>query len=78
MSISSRLGSLEEAVLTGNAQMYQFHSRITDTMNNSLTAMEEFSNTIANLKKSLEGFAQALLDQAFGGDSDNVEIQGEV
>lgn len=75
ISLSSRLGRLEEIVLTGNAQMHQFHSKITESMNKSITAMEEFSNTIANLKKNLKDFVQAFIHQTLGGD--NLDIQSE-
>ncbi|KAL6887146.1 hypothetical protein HDV57DRAFT_488134 [Trichoderma longibrachiatum] len=77
MDLSARLGSLEEAVLTGNAQMYQFHAKVTETMNKSLVAMDEFSITISNLKKSLKDFVQAFLGEAFGEDMDNVEVKSE-
>ncbi|PNP48785.1 hypothetical protein TGAMA5MH_00239 [Trichoderma gamsii] len=77
MSLSSRLARLEETVLTGNAQMHQFHSKVTDIMNKSITAMEEFSDTISNLKKSLKHFMQALIGQTLGN-LDCVEVQSEV
>ncbi|KAK1255262.1 hypothetical protein MKX08_009257 [Trichoderma sp. CBMAI-0020] len=76
MSLSSRLARLEETVLTGNAQMHQFHSKVTDIMNKSITAMEEFSNTITNLKKTLKYFTQALIGQTLGN-LDYLEVQSE-
>lgn len=76
MSLSSRLARLEESVLIGNAQMHQFHSKVTDIMNKSIMAMEGFSDTISNLKQSLKHFMQALIGQTLGN-LDCVEVQSE-